>query len=252
MIDSASLGPVGPDAGLVRNPLIVALDVDSREACLRLARALASRAGAFKLGPRLLVREGQAIVREISAFAPVFVDNKYLDIPNTMESAIRATFDAGATLATVHAWAGREALTRLAGVEAELSSRRPFRILAVTILTSFDQLGLPPPLQNYPIDGQVIGLADLAVESGLSGIVCSPLEAANLRARHPRAFLVTPGVRAESLALAENDDQKRAMGPRQALQAGASALVVGRPIVEAHDPVAVAESFLRAIEGETA
>jgi orotidine-5'-phosphate decarboxylase len=229
-------------AGILANPLIVALDVDSPAECARLARLLAGRAGAFKLGPRLLVRAGEALVREVAASAPVFVDNKYLDIPSTMEAAVRATFDAGATLATAHAWAGREALERLARLERDLNKQRPFKILAVTVLTSFAQAGLPPPLDREPIDAQVEALGDLVRASGLSGLVCSPLEAARVKARFPGAYLVTPGVR---LPGAEGgDDQKRTLGPAAALAQGADALVVGRPIVGAPDPVEAADRVL--------
>lgn len=229
----------------LRNPIIVALDVDSRERCLELARLLGDRVGAFKIGPRLIVRYGAGLVDEVAACAPVFIDNKYLDIPNTMESAIRATFAAGASLATVHAWAGPEALSRLAKVEAELSAQRPFRILVVTVLTSFSSETLPPYLREFPIVEQVRQLAASAIDCGLSGLVCSPEEVADLRARHPSAFLVTPGIR---LSDGTKDDQRRVLGPHQALARGASALVIGRPIVDAQDPVAAAERVIADIE----
>lgn len=221
-------------ASAARNPLMIALDVDSPDECLRLADALGDRAGAFKLGPRLLVREGAALVREVARRAPVFVDNKYLDIPTTMESAIRATFDSGASFATVHAWAGPEALSRLARVETELSAERPFRILAVTILTSFDQKTLPPPQNREPIASQVEALAAMAIGCGLRGLVCSPREVARLRSAHPSAYLVVPGIR--SSADGAGDDQKRTLSAAEAIAQGASALVVGRPIIASADP----------------
>lgn len=230
----------------LKNPIIVALDVDTREHCMELARVLGPKVGAFKIGQRLSVRYGAELVNALAKLAPVFVDNKYLDIPSTMEAAIRATFEAGATLATVHAWAGPEALARLAKVEAELSSTRPFRILAVTILTSFNSETLPPHLRAVPIETQVGVLCDLAIESGITGVVCSPEEVADLKRRQPSAFLVTPGIRMPSDA---KGDQKRVMGPREAIKLGASALVIGRPIVDDPNPEAAIDRILADIAG---
>jgi orotidine-5'-phosphate decarboxylase len=228
----------------LKNPLMVALDVDSIEDCLRIATALGGRVGAFKVGPRLTMRYGADLVAKLSRHAPVFVDNKYLDIPNTMESAIRATFEAGATIATIHAWSGGEAMKRLAQVEAELNQKRPFKILGVTILTSFSQESLPPAVHNIPNPKQVEDLASLANGSGITGLVCSVKEVRALRAKSKSAFLVTPGIRMPGDAAG---DQKRIETPEVALGEGSSALVVGRPIVEAKDPVEAAEKFLHAI-----
>ena len=226
------------------NPIIVSLDVDSVEDCLRLATQLKGRVGAYKIGPRLVVRYGQDLIAKMAALGPVFVDNKYLDIPSTMEGAIRATFDCGATLATVHCWAGGEALEKLAKLEAEFNRHRPFKILAVTILTSFSPETLPPGLLKESIDQHVEGLAALALGSGISGIVCSPQEVARLRALSKEAFLVTPGVR---LPTDDRGDQKRVETPAEALRLGASALVIGRPIIEAKDPVAATEKILASL-----
>lgn len=223
------------------NPIVVALDVDCAEEAFRIAELLRGRAGAFKVGPRLGVRYGRDLVSRLAGIAPVFVDNKYLDIPTTMEAAVRATFDAGAGLATVHAWAGPEALGRLAGVEAELNRVRPFKLLVVTVLTSFSQSTLVPSLRRQPIADQVRELTRMSLQCGLSGIVCSPQEVAAVRAEAPQGFLVTPGVR---LVTDENGDQKRVETPEAAIRAGASALVVGRPVVEAVDPVAAFDRIL--------
>lgn len=228
----------------LNNPLMLALDVDTADEALRLTRLLSGKLGAVKIGPRLLVRYGGELVARIASNAPVFVDQKYLDIPNTMESAVRATFDAGATYATVHAWSGREALERLAKVEHELNQIRPFKILVVTILTSFTEQTLPPGLSQGSVDQHVSRLADLALQSGLTGIVCSPREVAALREKSKDAFLVTPGVRLPTDALG---DQKRVETPEAAIRLGASALVVGRPIVEAADPLEAVERFLTSI-----
>ncbi len=235
----------GSEAFLKRNnPLILALDVDTADAALTLAKRLEGRLGAIKIGPRLAMRYGSDLVGKLAQSAPIFVDNKYLDIPNTMEAAVRATFDAGATFTTVHAWAGPEALARLAKVEAELNSRRPFKILVVTILTSFNSETLPPGMAREPLATHVSMLADLALASGLSGIVCSSHEVELLRKKSAQAFLVVPGIRLPSDAAG---DQKRIETPETAIRQGASALVVGRPIYEAVDPVQAAENVQQSI-----
>lgn len=228
----------------LKNPLIIALDVDSAEECFRLSELLGPYAGAFKVGPRLCMRYGSDLVTKLSKQAPVFVDNKYLDIPSTMEAALRATFEAGATLATVHAWAGKEALATLAKTEQELAKKRPFKVLAVTILTSFTEDTLPPTSVKQPIAASVEALAKLTLESGLSGLVCSPHEVQSLRALNKNAFLVTPGVR---LPTDDVGDQKRIETPEQAMKKGSSALVVGRPIIAVKDPVEAAERVLASI-----
>lgn len=229
----------------LKNPLIVAVDVDSADACMEIVHKLGNRVGAYKLGPRLIVRYGADLIQKVAKEAPVFVDNKYLDIPSTMEGAVRASFEAGATLTTIHAWAGREALERLAAVERELNERRPFKILTVTILTSFSPETLPPALQNRPILTQVDELAELAFNCGLSGIVCSPQEIEVIRRRSDSAYVVTPGIRLPDDAAG---DQKRIETPESAIRSGASAIVVGRPIIAAKDPAAAVERILESVQ----
>jgi len=223
---------------------MLALDVDTADAALSLAKRLDGKLGAIKIGPRLSMRYGAELITKLAQSFPVFVDNKYLDIPNTMEAAVRATFDAGATFTTVHSWAGHEALTRLAKVEAELNARRPFKVLVVTILTSFNAETLPPGMVSEPLAIHVSKLADLALASGLTGIVCSSHEVALLRKSSERAFLVVPGIRMPADAAG---DQKRIETPEGAIRQGASALVVGRPIYEAKDPVQAAENVQQSI-----
>lgn len=226
----------------MKNPIIVALDVDSREQALKLADQLADVVGGFKVGPRLCLRYGQDLVKEIAARGPVFVDNKHFDIPSTMEAAVRASFEAGATLVTVHALAGKEALTKMAAVEKELNQQRPFKILAVTILTSWDQNSMPSNLKQQPISQHVTDLASLVLESGMTGLVCSPHELDLLQ--NKGLYLVTPGIRFSMDSLG---DQKRVMGPAEAIHAGASALVVGRPIIEAKNPLETATDYVMAL-----
>jgi orotidine-5'-phosphate decarboxylase len=237
-----SSGNLNPNSLPMLNPIIVALDVDTAESANSLAQKLKGKVGAFKLGPRLLVRYGASLASEIAKSAPVFIDNKYLDIPSTMDAAVRASFEAGATLATVHAWAGPEALSMLSKTEKELSQQRPFRILVVTLLTSFTKDTLPYPSSRFEIDEQVSALSESAISFGLSGIVCSPHEVSALRKRHTSAFLVTPGVRMPD---DDKGDQKRVLTPYEACERGASALVIGRPIIAATDPVEACERILQ-------
>ncbi|MCB0406642.1 MAG: orotidine-5'-phosphate decarboxylase [Bdellovibrionales bacterium] len=228
----------------MQNPLFVALDLDDAHVAIEMARELKSLVGGFKVGPRLLIKHGEHLVQTLAKMSPVFVDNKYFDIPNTMESAVRATFEAGATFCTVHAQAGAEALSRLAVLEEKLNQQRPFKILCVTVLTSFSENTLPPTTMKIPIEEQVMSLAKLTVESGLSGLVCSPFEVNALKQTFPKSFLVTPGVRWGDFA---SDDQKRVKTPKEALSEGASALVIGRPIIHATDPKAVIKDIIESL-----
>lgn len=223
------------------NPVVLALDVDTREEALRIADQVGDVVGGIKLGPRLCLRYGQSLVEEMVARAPVFLDNKHFDIPSTMEAAVRASFDAGASVVTVHALSGAEALQRMAAVEAELNMRRPFRVLCVTILTSWSHESMPPVMKEQKLSEHVVELADFAVNAGLTGLVCSPLELKYLGGKG--LFLLTPGIRFDT---DERGDQKRVAGPREALEQGASALVVGRPILQAANPREAALRFVEA------
>lgn len=229
----------------MNNPLILALDVDTKEQALKIADSVHDVVGGIKLGPRLCLRYGMEFVKEMAARAPIFLDNKHFDIPSTMEAAVRASFEAGASLVTVHALSGPEALKKMAEVEKELSQQRPFRILAVTILTSWDESSVPQVMKAQPISQHVVELASLVQNTGLSGVVCSPHELDLLQNRG--LYLVTPGIR---FSMNSSGDQKRIMGPKEALKAGASALVVGRPILEAKNIREAATEFVMAMYEE--
>lgn len=229
----------------LKNPLILALDIDSKSEVLHLTKTLGPQVGALKIGPRLVIRYGADLISQLAQSALIFIDLKFLDIPNTMKTSVQSAFDAGASLVTVHGWAGVEALTELAKLEKELNKKRPFLILVVTILTSFRENELPYGLEKKTIKDHVVGLIDEAYKVGLRGFVCSPEEASVIRAKYPDAILVTPGVR---LPDEEKGDQKRVMGPKEALDAGSTALVVGRPIVESKNPQQILEKYLKAIQ----
>ena len=229
----------------MKNPIILALDVDTRDQALKIADDVADVIGGIKLGPRLCLRYGMDFVKEMAQRAPIFLDNKHFDIPSTMEAAVRASFEAGASLVTVHALSGSEALKKMAEVEKELNQKRPFKILAVTILTSWDQASVPGNMKDQPIAQHVTDLATLVKNSGLSSVVCSPHELDLLQNRD--LYLVTPGIR---FSMQNSGDQKRIMGPKEAMQKGASALVVGRPILEAKDIKEAATDFVMAVYEE--
>lgn len=228
----------------LKNPLILALDVDSKNEAFRILSQVGDLIGAVKLGPRLVYRYGSEIITDFARMAPVFVDNKYFDIPSTMLSAVRTSFESGATLVTVHALAGTVALKELHKLELELNSIRPFKILAVTILTSWDQSSLIKNFHCWSIENHVRSLAQIIHESGLSGLVCSGHELDYLN--YPGIFKVVPGIRLSSnQSDAVFEDQKRVLTPEKAIKAGASALVIGRPILNSQNP---RETILKILE----
>lgn len=230
------------DPSPLRNSLILALDVDSDHEALKLVQELNDIVGGFKLGPRLCLRYGQDLIRKISQLAPVFLDNKHFDIPSTMTSAVQASFDAGASLVTVHALAGFEALSYVAELEKELNKIRPFKVLCVSILTSWDQTSLPSSLKEISILEHVQQLSLMVKKAGLSGLVCSPHELEHINITD--FYAVTPGIRLEA---DHHQDQKRTLTPVQAIKKGASALVVGRPILQSQDRRKTAEEILRSL-----
>jgi orotidine-5'-phosphate decarboxylase len=233
----------------MRNPIIAALDVPSAEAALSLAEKLASAVGAFKIGSQLFTAAGPDIVRKIRAKGNgVFLDLKFHDIPNTVAKAVAAAVRLDVQMLTVHASGGPEMLCaaeKAAQETARTLGKTPPLVLGVTVLTSMDSNELNTVGVTSNVGVQVERLARVAVEAGLRGLVCSPLEIADLRQVLPSEIqLVTPGIRT---GLEASDDQRRTLTPREALDAGADWLVIGRPIYAAKDPLAAAEEILRSI-----
>lgn len=224
-----------------RDPrLVVALDRSDLGAALTLAERLDPERCAVKVGKELFCRAGPEAVRALVARGfRVFLDLKFHDIPQTVARAVAAAADLGAWMVDLHALGGRRMMEAAAAALAR--SGAPTRLVAVTVLTSMDAAALREVGIDAEPEAQVLRLADLAAACGLHGVVCSPWEAAAVAARRGPDFLrVTPGIR----PVAATDDQVRVMAPAAALAAGATHLVVGRPIAEAPDPAAAALAIL--------
>jgi orotidine-5'-phosphate decarboxylase len=220
--------------------IIVALDGMAPEQAMALARSLPELRW-VKVGLELFVAGGPAVVQQLRDQGKrVFLDLKFHDIPATMAGACRSAARLGAELITVHASAGSAALgaAQAAALESAAAAGLPApTLLAVTVLTSWEQARFASELAiGEPLAAYVPLLAQLAAAAGIGGCVCSPLEVAALRAAHPEPFaLVTPGIRPAGAALG---DQQRVLTPAQAVAAGASQLVIGRPITAVPDPAA--------------
>jgi len=227
--------------------LLVALDVESGATALRLARELRGAAGGFKIGNRLFTLEGPALVRAlVDQDARVFLDLKFHDIPNTVAQAVEAAVLTGAWMINVHASGGApmmEAAARAGAEAAARAGRAAPLLIGVTVLTSMDQQTLGSVGVDRPLLDQVVALARMTQSAGLAGVVASPQETAAIRGGcGPDFVIVTPGIRGAS-AGGERNDQNRTMGPADAVRAGASYIVVGRPIISAASPRAAAEAI---------
>ncbi len=223
-----------------RNKIIFALDVNGLAEIDRYAGMLSDRVGMFKVGKELFTSCGPAAVKAVQNHGgQVFLDLKYHDIPNTVANAMLEAARMGVQLANLHALGGGEMMESAArAVQKEFGDDRP-RLLAVTILTSSTEATLRQVGIEHSVQDMVVRLARLAKDSGMDGVVASPLEIELIRkACGPDFLIVTPGVRP---SFAAADDQKRIMTPADAVSAGADYLVIGRPIAKAADPAAAAQ-----------
>jgi orotidine-5'-phosphate decarboxylase len=217
------------------SPIFVAIDTPELAQALTMAELVREHAGGLKLGLEFFAAQGPAGVRRIASLdLPIFLDLKLHDIPNTVAKAIQALAPLEPAILTVHATGGAEMLRA-----AKAAAGPQIKVIAVTVLTSLDREDLASIGVDDPPSDQVGRLAMLARDSGIDGIVCSGAEVASVRGLWPDGFFVVPGVRP---AGADSGDQKRVVTPRQAIDDGASALVIGRPITGSTDPArAIAE-----------
>ena len=228
----------------LHDPLVVALDLPTQAEAAALVARLGDSIQTYKVGLGLYTREGAQIVRYLLASGKkVFLDLKYHDIPNTVASAVRAAADLKVSMLTVHAAGGRKMLQ--AASQAARDASEDLKVLAVTVLTSMNDDDLQSTGVADRVSEQVLRLASLALDAGCHGVVSSAQEVQLLRAKLGTEFLaVTPGVRPRGSA---TGDQARVVTPSEAIAAGATHIVVGRPILQAPDPAREAEKILEEI-----
>lgn len=224
--------------------LILALDVETRESALATLDLLGDSLEWVKVGLQLFTAYGPDLVREIADRGyKVFLDLKLHDIPNTVAKAVQSISQLPVNLLTLHASGGAEMLDW--ANKARNDHAPTLNLLAVTVLTSMDAPQLRSLNVNAAPEEQVNHLADLSLQAGIQGLVCSPLELPPLRARFGRdPIIVTPGIRPKGSA---SDEQKRIMTPEDAAAAGADYIVVGRPILKAEDPAAAVKAIEAAL-----
>jgi orotidine-5'-phosphate decarboxylase len=218
--------------------IILALDVDSADEALVWAKRFRGKVGTFKVGLQLFLRAGEEVLAGLHRLeVPIFLDLKFHDIPKTVGQAVRAVARWKPLFLTIHASGGKDMM------EAAVSlAPKETRVLGVTLLTSLSEQAVLASGWGKGVEGTVEQLSELAKQSGLYGVVCSPHEAKKTRSSWgPNAEIVTPGVR---LPGAQADDQARAKSPCEAIAEGASRVVIGRPILNSTDPEAVLESIL--------
>ena len=213
--------------------IIVALDFPDEKQTLNFVRQLNPNLCRLKIGKELFTATGASLVEKLMTQGfEIFLDLKFHDIPNTVANACRSAAELGVWLVDMHASGGKRMMEAAANAIAHCSHRP--KLIAVTVLTSMTADDLAEIGIETPVEQQVLRLATLAQNSGIDGVVCSAQEAALLRQNIGKDFLlVTPGIRPAT----SNDDQRRTMTPQEALNAGSSYLVIGRPITQAENPL---------------
>ena len=218
------------------NPVYLALDVPQLDHALELAKKVKSHIGGVKLGLEFFCAHGHHGVHEVAKLnLPIFLDLKLHDIPNTVAAAMQAIHVLEPAIVTVHGSGGRAMME-----DAKAAAGEHCKVVAVTMLTSLDFRDLEHTGVSGSSHDQVLRIADLARAAGLDGVVCSGHEVAAVHAAWKDGFLIVPGLRPAGTSLG---DQKRAVTPKAAREAGASVLVIGRPISRADDPVAAARAI---------
>lgn len=230
----------------MKEKILLVLDVSSREEAMKLVRPLHEHVGMFKVGMQLFTAEGPSLVREIVGLGgKVFLDLKFHDIPNTVTHGVLEAAKLGVSMMTIHAAGGR---AMMEAVSKELSQKygdgKPL-VVAVTVLTSLNDAGLQEVGVGRAMALQVVGLAQLAEECGIGGVVCSPQEIGLVRGAVGSNFkIVTPGIRMPGQSA---NDQQRLATPREALGAGADYIVVGRAVTGDPDPKRALDTLVQSI-----
>jgi len=236
-----------------KTELIVALDIPDIQKARKTIEYLDGLPVFYKIGPALFISGGPDFVKElVDSGKRIFLDLKLHDIPITIGRTIRQACTLGVEMLSVHISGGREMILTALQVPEELGgTEKPMKILGVTVLTSFDEITWgeivkavsgSKPNKILQTHNSVMGLVDVGYDWGLRGVVCSALELKEVRARYPEVYTVVPGIRPEG---SSRGDQKRVVTPTLACEAGAHAIVVGRPITDAPKPIAVVESILK-------
>lgn len=221
------------------NPIYLALDLPRLDAAIALGQKVKDHVGGLKLGLEFFCAHGHHGVHEVAKIGlPIFLDLKLHDIPNTVAAAMQSIHVLQPSIVTIHASGGRAMME-----DAKAAAGEACKVVAVTVLTSLDGNDLARTGVSGTPHDQALRLADLAQEAGLDGIVCSGHEVGDIHRRWKNGYFVVPGLRPAEGKGALVGDQKRTVTPRAARDAGASVLVIGRPISRAEDPVAAARAI---------
>jgi len=225
--------------------IVVAMDFNSAEQCLLMAKRLSPEYCRLKVGKELFTACGPKIVEQLMGLGfEIFLDLKFHDIPNTTSKAVKAAAELGVWMVNVHASGGERMMVAARNILEQTSGKRPL-LIAVTVLTSMEAADLSAIGIEQSPEEQVMRLARLTHNCGLDGIVCSAQEVTLMRSTFGKEFcLVTPGIRLESSIA---DDQRRTLTPAAAIAAGSSYLVIGRPITQSSDPVATCQSIIQSL-----
>ena len=226
------------------NPIYCAIDTGDLDKAKDLAKKIKPYVGGLKLGLEFFTSCGISGIKKIGEIGlPLFIDLKFYDIPNTVTSALRNILEVNPKFTTIHCTGGKRMMTECMALKNEMQSST--NIIGVTMLTSFDDQEINEIGFKDTVQDSINKLAGLANDCGLDGLVCSPLEAKNLKSNFPKLQLIVPGIRRSS---DEANDQKRTLSANEAVINGADILVIGRPITESVDPAEVAEELLNEIQ----
>ncbi len=225
--------------------IVVAMDFDNAESCLAMAKRLSPEYCRLKVGKELFTACGPKIIEQLTALGfSIFLDLKFHDIPNTTSKAVKAAADLGVWMVNVHASGGERMMAAAKNILEQRSGHKPL-LIAVTVLTSMEASDLKSAGIDCTPEQHVLRLARLTHSCGLDGVVCSAQEAQLMRANFGKEFcLVTPGIRLDS---SPADDQRRTLTPHAAIAAGSNYLVIGRPITQATDPIAICRSIVQSL-----